>query len=289
MCRTGGQGLIGMASRDIDLSTMIAFADRSDTGRKRPHNEDRVAALPARGLAVLADGMGGHRGGEIASALAVDTVIRELTSRLPGIAMESPDDEAYTPESLLVRDVVNESNTIVYETAHTQPQYEGMGTTLVVALFYDDRVTLAHVGDSRAYRLRDGRLDLLTRDHTLMQELIDRGFYTPEEARASLNRNIITRALGTEESVNADLQEEIALPGDIYLLCSDGLNDMVDDETIRLTLDEFGDNLEATADRLIDAANANGGQDNVSVVLARVLRPFPTRRSWFRRFVDWFQ
>lgn len=278
-----------MPGRRVDLSTMLAFAERSDTGRKRPHNEDRVAADPPHGVAVLADGMGGHKGGEIASALAVETVTRELANRLPGTATESADDEAYAPESLLARDVVNEANTIVYETARTQPQYEGMGTTLVVALFYDDRLTLAHVGDSRAYRFRGGKLEQLTRDHTLMQELIDRGFYTPEEARASLNRNIVTRALGIEESVNADLQEEIALPGDLYLLCSDGLNDMVDDEAIRLTLDEFGDNLENAADRLIEEANRNGGQDNVSVVLARVVKPFPGRRSWFRRFVDWFQ
>lgn len=122
-----------------------------------------------------------------------------------------------------------------------------------------------------------------------MQELIERGFYTPEEARASLNRNIVTRALGIEESVTVDLQEEIALPGDVYLLCSDGLNDMVDDETIRLTLTEYGDNLDGAADRLIALANENGGHDNVSVVLVRVLKPFPSRRSWFRRFVDWFQ
>lgn len=277
-----------MPPRRVDISTMIAFAERSDTGRKRPHNEDRVAADPGNGIAVLADGMGGHKGGEIASALAVDTVIRELGARLPGIASESVDG-AYAPESRLTRDVVIAANTVVYETARTQPQYEGMGTTLVVALFYDDRLTLAHVGDSRAYRLRGGRLELLTRDHTLMQELIDRGFYTPEEAHASLNRNIVTRALGIEESVNVDLQEEIALSGDIYLLCSDGLNDMVDDETILLTLNEFGDNLEGAADDLIRKANRNGGQDNVSVVLARVLKPFPNRRSWFRRFVDWFQ
>ncbi len=278
-----------MPGRRIDLGTVLGFAERSDTGRKRPHNEDRVATDPPHGIAVLADGMGGHKGGEIASALAVETVTRQLANRLSRAGAESGAEEAYAPESLLAHDVVNEANTIVYETARTQPQYEGMGTTLVVALFYDDRLTLAHVGDSRAYRLRGGKFEQLTRDHTLMQELIDRGFYTPEEARASLNRNIVTRALGIEESVNVDLQEEIALPNDLYLLCSDGLNDMVDDEAIRLTLDRFGDNLEDTADCLIEEANRNGGQDNVSVVLVRVLKPFPSRRGWFRRFVDWFQ
>ena len=279
-----------MATRRADLSAMLAFAARSDTGRKRPHNEDRVATDPGRGLAVLADGMGGHKGGEVASGLAVETVVNEFADRLDAVDGEAADEmEAYAPESLLAREIVARANTIVHETARTQPQYEGMGTTLVVALFYDDRLSLAHVGDSRAYRLRGDRLEQLTRDHTLMQELIERGFYTPEEARASLNRNIVTRALGIDEAVSADLQEEIALPGDIYLLCSDGLNDMIEDEAIRLTLDEFGDNLEQAADRLIAQANEHGGHDNVSVVLVKVLKPFPTRRGWFKRLVDWFQ
>lgn len=277
-----------MRSRGVDPRTLIAFAEHSDTGHRRPHNEDRVATDPARGLAVLADGMGGHKGGEVASGLAVETVTRAFLERPGEPAPDSPGDEVRGPKTLLARDIIARANTIVYETARTQPQYVGMGTTLVLALFHDDRMTLAHVGDSRAYRLRGGRLEQLTRDHTLMQELIDRGFYTPEEARASLNRNIVTRALGIEPTVNADLREEIILPGDLYLLCSDGLNDMVDDETIRLTLDEFGANLDDAVDRLIAAANSNGGHDNISVVLASVLRSFPRTRNWFGRVIDWF-
>lgn len=277
-----------MAGRRNDLSSVLAFAQSSDTGRRRPQNEDRVGTDPSLGVAVLADGMGGHKGGEVASGLVVETILQGYADRLDRAA-QADEDAAYTPESLLTRELVQHANTIVYETARTQPQYEGMGTTLVVLLLYDDRLTIANVGDSRVYRLRGEHFEQLTRDHTLMQELIERGFYTPEEARASLNRNIVTRALGIEESVSVDLQEEIALPGDLYLLCSDGLNDMVDDETIRLTLTEFGDNLDALADRLIRMANDNGGHDNVSVALARVLKPFPSRRSWFKRFVDWFQ
>jgi protein phosphatase len=164
-----------------------------------------------------------------------------------------------------------------------------MGTTLVVVLFHDDRLTIAHVGDSRVYRLRNGQMEQLTRDHTLLQELVDRGFYTPEEARQSLNRNIVTRALGVESGIKVELQEDIALPDDLYLLCSDGLNDMLDDEAIRLTLVEFGANLDRAAERLVDQANELGGADNISVVLVRVIKPFSSQRGWFRRFVDWFQ
>lgn len=276
------------AARRPDLATHLAIAASSDTGRKRSQNEDRVGSDPAHGIAVLADGMGGHKGGEIASAMAVETVLRELAAGLE--AGPGPEDaEGFSGESALARRVVEQANTRILETAASQPQYEGMGTTLVVALFYDDQLTIAHVGDSRVYRLRGGRLEQLTRDHTLMQELVERGFYTPEEARASLNRNIVTRALGIEEEVQVDLQEDIALPGDLYLLCSDGLNDMVDDRTIGFTLSEFGDSLDEGARQLIEQANERGGNDNISVVLVKVLKPFPTRRSWFRRFVDWFQ
>jgi protein phosphatase len=276
------------AARRPDLATRLAIAASSDTGRKRSQNEDRVGSDPAHGIAVLADGMGGHKGGEIASAMAVETVLGELAAGLEAGA--GPEDaQGFSGESALARHVVEQANRRILEAAASQPQYEGMGTTLVIALFYDDQLTIAHVGDSRAYRLRGGRLEQLTRDHTLMQELVERGFYTPEEARESLNRNIVTRALGIEEAVQVDLQEDIALPGDLYLLCSDGLNDMVDDQTIGFTLSKFGDNLEEAARQLIEQANERGGSDNISVVLVKVLKPFPTRRSWFRRFVDWFQ
>lgn len=278
------------AARRADLSGCLAIASGSDTGRRRSHNEDRVGSDPGHGIAVVADGMGGHKGGEIASALAVQTVLEELATGLDGDPASDDDAQGFSGESALTRRVVEQSNDIIYQTAAHQPQYEGMGTTLVVTLFYDDQLTVAHVGDARVYRLRAGRLEQLTRDHTLMQELVERGFYTPEEARESLNRNIVTRALGIEPEVQVELQEDIALPGDIYLLCSDGLNDMVDDDAIRLTLSEIGDNLDRGVERLIEQANEGGGNDNVSVVLVKVLKPFPTRRrSWFRRFVDWFQ
>lgn len=275
--------------RRQDLGDALAIAERTDTGCKRDHNEDSVGSDAAHGIAALADGMGGHNAGEVASGLAIESVLRDLPGCLETLEAEDDTDETWSPESLAIRAVIEESNRIIHDAASNQPQYQGMGTTLIVVLFHDDRLTIAHVGDSRVYRLREGQLEQLTRDHTLLQELVDRGFYTPEEARQSLNRNIVTRALGVEPRVKVELQEDVALPGDVYLLCSDGLNDMLEDETIRLTLEEFGANLDRAAERLVEQANEHGGVDNISVVLVRVIKPFSSRRSWFRRFVDWFQ
>ena len=163
-----------------------------------------------------------------------------------------------------------------------------MGTTLVVVLFYDNRLTIEHVGDSRLYRLRDGTLEQITLDHSLVQELVSRGFYTPEEAREATHKNIVTRALGIAEAVEYDLQEEVAVPGDLFLICSDGLNDMIDDAAIRSILSDNRDNLDAAAEQLVASANEHGGRDNVSVQLARVDRPYPLESGWFHRFVSWF-
>lgn len=275
--------------RQQDLGDALAIVERTDPGLKRDHNEDCVGSDPSHGIAVLADGMGGHNAGEVASGLAIEGVLRNLPVCLDNLDADDDADETWSPESLAMRAVIEESNRTIHEAAANQPQYQGMGTTLVVVLFHDDRLTIAHVGDSRVYRLRNGQMEQLTRDHTLLQELVDRGFYTPEEARQSLNRNIVTRALGVESDIKVELQEDIALPDDLYLLCSDGLNDMLDDEAIRLTLVEFGANLDRTAERLVEQANEFGGADNISVVLVRVIKPFSSQRSWFRRFVDWFQ
>lgn len=281
--------MTGGRKKRPDLSGALEIVERTDTGRKRDHNEDCVGSDAVHGIAALADGMGGHNAGEVASGLAIEGVLRDLPERLEVLVETGDADQAYSPESLVAGTVLEDSNRAIHDAASNQPQYQGMGTTVIVVVFYDDRLTIAHVGDSRVYRLRNGGLEQLTRDHTLLQELVDRGFYTYEEARQSLNRNIVTRALGVEPEVKVDLQEDVALPGDIYLLCSDGLNDMLDDETIRLTLAEFGANLDAAADRLVEQANEEGGADNISVVLVRVLKSYSGRQSWFRRFVDWFQ
>ena len=271
----------------MDLSGKIQIVGKTDVGRRRDHNEDSIGSEPGRGLAVLADGMGGYKAGEVASAIAVNSILGELAETLE--SLEAGEDEnGYGPETVAIRAAVVNANRAIYRTAQNQPQYKGMGTTLVMALLYDDRMTVAHVGDSRMYRFRDGILEQVTIDHTLMQELIDRGFYTPEEARNSRNKNLVTRALGIDEQVTVDVQEDVVLKDDILLLCSDGLNDMVEDKEICLTLKNFSDNLEAAAEELISKANENGGNDNISVILVKALESFAARKGWLQRFIDWF-
>ena len=173
-------------------------------------------------------------------------------------------------QSIILRNAIARANKIIWQTAQSQPQCKGMGTTLVACLFYDDRVSLAHVGDSRAYRQRGDRLEQLTLDHSLLQELVDRGFYSAEEAQRSTNRNYVTRALGVESTVEVEIQEESVQPGDIYVLCSDGLTDMVRDEIIQEILG-LQVELSEKVDRLIRRANSAGGHDNITAVLCEVL------------------
>lgn len=276
-------------SERLSLEGKLEIAGLTDVGRKRSHNEDSIGSDIGIGLAILADGMGGYKAGEVASSLAIDMVTEQLRKDLRGLAPGQVDEESgYSQESLLMRQAIATANETIFKTAQDQPQCQGMGTTLVAAVFYDDRMTIAHVGDSRLYRLRGGELEQITVDHSLLQELIDKGFYTPEEAKESLNKNLVTRAMGIEVSVQPDLQEEMVKPDDLYLLCSDGLSDLVEDEEIHLTLLKSGANLQEAAGKLVHMANEKGGKDNISVILARILEPFPARRSWYARLFDWF-
>ena len=273
----------------MSLKGKIVMAGQTDVGSVRDHNEDAIAMDEALGLAVLADGMGGHRGGEMASAITVSTVMETLKKKLKKLNTgDTDDDTGYSVESMAVHDAVIKANDKVYKASNENQQYKGMGTTVVVALFYDNRFTVAHVGDSRLYRLRDGVLEQITRDHSLMQELIDRGFYTPEQARQSLNKNLVTRAIGIEEGVQIDIQEDVALVDDIYLLCSDGVTDMIEDSLIQETIMKCGDDLEKAASELVRQANEHGGKDNISVILIRPVKPFPATNSLFSRFFDLF-
>jgi protein phosphatase len=276
----------------IDLSRAIEMASCSDTGQVRSHNEDSVLANAPLGLAVLADGMGGYNAGEVASGMATAVLGSELehayASRAPETVAE--DGQPYAREVL--SGVIARTNTAIYQAAQSQPQYAGMGTTLVAVQFYDDRLTVAHIGDSRLYRLRGEELTQLTRDHSLLQEQIDGGIITREQARFSQNKNLVTRALGVEPAVATELNDYDVLPGDIYLLCSDGLNDMVEDEEIALTLAALAANLPLCATQLVQMANDNGGRDNVSVILAKIKEPFPAARAaggWWGWVKSWFR
>ena len=267
------------------LSDALEIVLRTDTGRVREHNEDAVFANPHLGFVVLADGMGGYNAGEVASSMATTRLASELESALAARAphaTDGPGGEAFAGQCL--RDAVADANAAIFQAAQDEAGYAGMGTTLVAALFFDDRVAVAHVGDSRLYRLRDGTLSLLTHDHSLLQEQIDSGLLSAEEARHSLNRNLVTRALGVDPLVEVDLAEHLVLPDDLYLLCSDGLNDMVPDEEIALALQALSGNLELAAQQLVEMANDNGGRDNVSLILVRVRQAYPALGTWWQAF-----
>lgn len=252
----------------------------SDPGIVRPHNEDCIAMRSDQGIAILADGMGGYNAGEVASAIAVSTILDDLRAELKRISAKRMPN-GMSRVSTIIHQAVEKANNEINQIAFIQPQCHGMGTTLVLAVFYDNRVTVGHVGDSRLYRLRRNRFEQITRDHSLLQEQIDSGIISEEEAKFSQNKNLVTRALGIEREVEIELHEYEALPGDIYLLCSDGLPDMVEDEQIQDTIKQTNGNLSKAAQQLVKTANEKGGRDNISVILARVTRPFPASElSW---------
>ena len=273
----------------MSLKDKIIITGLTDQGLVRDHNEDSIGSDPNLGLVVLADGMGGHKGGEVASALAVDTILSELSREIPEIETGETDaSTGYSLESMAIERAIKQANSVIFNAAQNNAQYEGMGTTVVVVLFYDNRLTVAHVGDSRLYRMRNGRMEQMTRDHTLLQELVDRGFYTPEEAQKSMNKNLVTRAVGVNENVDVDLLEDFAAVNDTYLLCSDGLSDMIDDKLIEDTLLNYRDNMDRIAKELIHQAKQHGGKDNVSALLARPVKSFPANGGWLSKIFDLF-
>jgi protein phosphatase len=273
----------------MNLKGKLRFVGLTDTGRVREHNEDTIALDQDLGLLVLADGMGGYNAGEVASGIAVKTIVNLVKEALEREdLLEGDPGSGESRTAIILRDAIARANKIIFQTAHTQAQCEGMGTTIVAALLHDNRITIAHVGDSRLYRLRGAHFEQVTLDHSLLQELVDRGFYSPEEAQRAANKNYVTRALGVEVGVDVEIQEHPTQRGDIYVLCSDGLSDMVEDDDIHLTINTFGANLETVAKQLIQLGNDNGGKDNISVLLAQVVESFPARRGIIDRMLRWF-
>ena len=269
----------------MSLKGKLAHVECTDVGKVRDHNEDTIGAQPDIGLWVLADGMGGYNAGEVASGIAVKTIldmVTEACKREKRGDIESS--TGYMRQTIVLRDAIHRANKVINQTAQSQPQCEGMGTTLVASLFYDNRVSIAHVGDSRMYRLRGNRFEQITMDHSLLQELVDRGFYSQEEAQRSTNRNYVTRALGVEANVEVEVQEVEVQKGDYFLMCSDGLPDMVEDEDIHLTISTFANDVRTVGEQLIKLTNDNGGRDNVSVILVRVADAFPAQAGILRKF-----
>lgn len=274
----------------MNVKEALEIVSQTNPGMVRSHNEDSVAFDAAHGLVVLADGMGGYNAGEVASGIAVSVLSSEIRHRMEDI--EPQDKDAASGDEMgvaLLRDNVKKANLSIFNAAQSQPQYAGMGTTIVAGLFYDNRLAVAHVGDSRMYRLRGEVFETITRDHSLLQEQIDSGVISKELARLSKNKNLVTRAVGIEADVIPELHVHHVEVGDIYLFCSDGLNDMVEDEEIGATLQMLQGNLSLAATQLIEQANDNGGRDNVSVILVKIKDSYAAPRGWWAKLKSWFK
>jgi serine/threonine protein phosphatase PrpC len=239
------------------------FCIRTDPGLARENNEDSVTFDEPTRLGILADGMGGYNAGEIASGMATTFIKSELGRWLSQAGRHANGREVRRAMEICV----DNANRSIFNAANSNPQYSGMGTTLVLGVFQDFRLMLGHIGDSRCYRLRGPEFTQITKDHSLLQEQMDAGLITPEQAATSTNKNLVTRALGVEDAVLLEVNEHKVEPGDIFLMCSDGLSDMLDDDAIAQILAGEG-SLEQKSVQLIEAANANGGRDNISVLLA---------------------
>jgi PPM family protein phosphatase len=274
----------------MKITEALEIFSQTHPGMVRSHNEDSVACEPAYGLVVLADGMGGYNAGEVASGIAVSVVVTEVSQRLQNASPIDRDGAGGEELAvMLLRDNIQKANASIFHAAESQPQYAGMGTTIVSGLFYDNRVATGHVGDSRMYRLRGEMLETITRDHSLLQEQIDGGIISVEDARLSKNKNLVTRAVGIDAEVVPEIHVHDVSVGDIYLLCSDGLNDMVEDDDIQATLYALQSNLPLAANQLIQMANDNGGRDNVSVILVKVKGKFSVPRGWLAKLLAWFE
>jgi PPM family protein phosphatase len=266
----------------------LEFAAKTDTGMVRSQNEDTIAISPEYGLAILADGMGGYNAGEVASRIAADVLRQSLESELDRMQqrgfglLQSRERQLHQ----LLAAAIHDANAAILDAAQAEPELNGMGTTLVTALFHDDRLTIAHVGDSRAYRLRGEELLQLTRDHSLLQEQIDAGLLTVEAARFAPHRNLVTRAVGIALDMEVEMHDHHTEPEDVYLLCSDGLTDMVTDAEIGEVLMSSQSSLEDACGALVQRANDNGGMDNVSVILIKI-RSRGDDSGLLGRFLRW--
>ncbi|MBI3101453.1 MAG: Stp1/IreP family PP2C-type Ser/Thr phosphatase [Burkholderiales bacterium] len=254
------------------LAITYQFCALTDPGRVRANNEDAVSVDSASQLAVLADGMGGYNAGEVASGMATTFIQSELSR---WIAQAGPHLKAQDLRRA-IEICVDNANQAILGAAESNPQYMGMGTTLVVGVFQGTRLMLGHIGDSRCYRLREGVLEQITRDHSWLQEQIDAGLITQQQAALSSSRNLVTRALGVEEDVLVEINEFHVEPQDLYLMCSDGLSEMVGHQDLT-DLAAANLPLPDKARQLIDAANAAGGRDNISVVLVQAAADSPKR------------
>ena len=259
-------------STSFPLDSMrVRFSGDTNVGMKRSHNEDSLHLPVDERLAVVADGMGGHASGEVASQMAVETVVEyfRATAEEQTLTWPFKVDRGNRADVNRLVTGIKLANLKIHEQAQRDPNCKGMGTTIVTSLFMDDKVVIGHVGDSRVYRVRDGEIEQLTEDHSLINDYIKMKRMTAEEAATWPHKNVIVRALGMKETVQVDMHAETPRAGDLFVLCTDGLSGMVRDEKIRDIVVHEQD-LDRAAEKLITAANAAGGLDNITVVLARL-------------------
>ena len=261
----------------------IVSGGQSDVGQQRANNEDSFRIVQALNLFVVSDGMGGEAHGEIASAMAVETVVKtcmgEETAAVTASAETEPGWSDQTRRLFYAAQLANKK---IYESAEANPEQQGMGATLTAAWINEEKLSVVHVGDSRVYLLRSGLLQQLTSDHSLVAEQVRRGILTAAEAEHSELQSVLLRALGTQPEVEVDAEEHILFPGDILLLCTDGLTRMVAEQKIAVTLQSESDPNRA-AEKLVALANENGGADNVTVVVVHMEPKEGGFLSWLRR------
>lgn len=267
----------------MDVSNAIKVARLTDVGMHRDHNEDAVASDLSIGLLLLADGMGGYRAGEVASEIAVLMIAAEITEAIQVKVDQKKTQLSSTQESDLLSEAVRKTNAAIYQISKSQPQCAGMGTTLVAAMFANNKLTVGHIGDSRMYCLRKNILTQLTEDHSLVQEQINEGLITPAQAKTASHKNLVTRALGIDPDVELELKHFDVEVDDVYLMCSDGLSDLVEDAEIAKILSNANDNITLSAKKLVQAANEYGGSDNISVVIAVIEKTFEAEKRWVKK------
>lgn len=270
------------------LSDALEIVRLTNVGLMREHNEDAIASDATMGLVILADGMGGYQAGEVASEMAVLSIVAELKEAMLNFHANLTHDVREL-EAQLIIDAVNNANSAIFAASQNFPQCAGMGTTLVMGLFSNNRLLVGHIGDSRMYCLRRQILTQLTEDHSLLQEQINAGLLTYVQAKSAPNRNLVTRALGVDTEVELELNDYEVEINDVYLLCSDGLSDLLDDEIIQSTLNARLPSLTAAAEALVQLANDNGGKDNISVILVKVKCSFENRHSWRNNLLGWLK
>ena len=251
---------------------LLKAAGFTDQGKTRPNNEDAVWVDTRRGLLIVADGMGGHQAGEVASGMAVKSIPSTLDQLASSGTTGEIAEKTFSVETNRLGFCLKMANQMIFESAKRYPQSFGMGTTCTAALISDGRLSIAHVGDTRCYLIRHGQMEQLTQDHSLVMEQVRQGLISKDDELVQTGQNILTRSLGTEAEVRIDLEEHPLFPGDVLLLCSDGLGKELNDDQVLQIAKETPDPA-ALAQRLIDRANAAGGRDNITVVAARIDKP----------------